>query len=359
MSIILSVNGFLKGFSVNNKERGERIRRQIVSDVRHHPTDISKHIATIFSITVQAVNSHIRRLENEGWLTSTGTGKGKRYFLGDLREHKSLFPLSEALTEDGVWRNQYFFIFEDLPENIVDICHYGFTEMVNNVIDHSGGKHIYISARRDKEKIMIFVLDDGEGIFRKIKRLCDLDDERQALFELSKGKLTTDPDNHTGEGIFFTSRVFDEFEIDSKGVKFSHDDQFEFDYILETEFSKNEAGTSVYMLLNRDSDRNIQTVFDDYAGPDEFQFNKTVIPVRLAQYGNEKLVSRSQAKRLLTRIERFQNVIFDFEGVSAIGQAFADEIFRVYANNHPGIILLPVNMEANVKKMVNRAVSAV
>lgn len=343
---------------MNNRERGERIRRQIVRDVRHHPTDISKHIAGIFSITVQAVNNHMRHLEKEGWLTSTGAGKGKRYFQGDLREHKSQFPLSEKFTEDGVWRNHFSFIFEGLSENIIDICHYGFTEIVNNVIDHSGGKYIYIFVIRDKEKIMILVLDDGEGIFRKIKRLCGLNDERQALFELSKGKLTTDPDNHTGEGIFFASRVFDEFEIDSKGVKFSHDDQFEFDYILETEFPINAAGTAVYMLINRDSERNIQAVFDDYAGPDEYQFNKTVIPVRLAQYGNEKLVSRSQAKRLLARIEWFQNVIFDFQGVSAIGQAFADEIFRVYANNHPDIVLLPVKMEPNVQKMVKRAVSA-
>lgn len=106
------------------------------------------------------------------------------------------------------------------------------------------------------------------------------------------------------------------------------------------------------------SERNIQAVFDDFAGPDEFQFNKTAIPVRLAQYGTEKLVSRSQAKRLLDRIERFQYVIFDFEGVSAIGQAFADEIFRVYAQNHPDIVLLPDNMVPNVEKMVKRAISS-
>ncbi|MEI7708427.1 MAG: STAS-like domain-containing protein, partial [Chlorobium sp.] len=88
-----------------------------------------------------------------------------------------------------------------------------------------------------------------------------------------------------------------------------------------------------------------------------FQFNKTVIPVRLAQYENEKLVSRSQAKRLLCRIERFKHVIFDFDGVSAIGQAFADEIFRVYAKNHPDIVLVSVKMVPNVAKMVNRAIS--
>lgn len=153
-------------------------------------------------------------------------------------------------------------------------------------------------------------------------------------------------------------RVFDEFEIDSKSVRFCHHDQFEFDGILDPEFSKNEAGTAVYMLIKRDSMRELQTVFDDYAGPDEFQFNKTVIPVRLAQYEHEKLVSRSQAKRLLVRLERFRNVIFDFEGVLAVGQAFADEIFRVYAQNHPDIMLLPVKMEPNVLKMVNRAVSS-
>ena len=335
---------------MNNKERGESIRHQILKDIRQHPTDISRYIADSFSITLQAVNNHLKRLEEEGWLQSSGRGKGKRYFPGDMREYRSQFPLTVDFTEDAVWREQYSFVFEGLQENIVDICQYGFTEMVNNVIDHSDGTLIEIYAFRDKERIVIIIADDGEGIFKKIKRLCDLQDERQALFELSKGKLTTDPDNHTGEGIFFTSRVFDAFEIDSKGVKFSHSDQFD--------FIGNESGTAVYMLLKRDSNRTIQSVFDDYAGPDEFQFNKTVIPVRLAQYGNEKLVSRSQAKRLLLRIELFQNVLFDFDGVSAIGQAFADEIFRVYAQSHPDIDLVPVKMEENVKKMINRAISS-
>ena len=167
----------------NNKKRGEEVRRQIARDVMQHSADISQHIARIFCITPQAVYSHMQRLEREGRLKSTGTGKGKKYYLGDLREHKSQFLLAADLTEDGVWRNEFAFVFEGLPEKIVDICHYGFTEMVNNVLDHSGGKHVSISAIRDKEKIMISVIDDGEGIFRKIRRLCNLDDERQALFE--------------------------------------------------------------------------------------------------------------------------------------------------------------------------------
>lgn len=340
---------------MNNKRRGIEIRNQILRDVMFHPADITKHISEIFAITPQAVNRHLKRLENEDWIKSTGTGKGKRYFLGELRRHSSNFLLTNEFTEDGIWRDQYSFVFEDLPENIVDICHYGFTEMVNNVIDHSDGKNIYISATRNKKTITIFVIDDGEGIFKKIKRLCHLYDERQALLELSKGKLTTDPENHTGEGIFFTSRVFDEFNIESKGVAFSHDNQFEYDFIEESAFSINQAGTLVYMRIDKHSTRDVQTIFDEYAAPDAFQFNKTVIPVRLAQYGDEKLVSRSQAKRLLARVDRFQNVVFDFKEVSAIGQSFADEIFRVYAKKHPEIVLVPMNMASNVKKMVNRA----
>ena len=39
--------------------------------------------------------------------------------------------------------------------------------------------------------------------------------QQEALQELSKGKLTTLPKGHTGEGIFFTSKVADRFELES------------------------------------------------------------------------------------------------------------------------------------------------
>ena len=342
----------------SNKERGEIIRRQILRDVKHHPKDIAKHIATIFSISPQATNNHLRRLEADSWLSSQGKGKGKQYFLGDRRKYQSLFELSDTFTEDKVWRDHFAFIFEGLSEDLIDICHYGFTEMVNNSIDHSEGKTVYIIVERDIENVTMIIIDDGEGIFSRIKRLCDLTDEKQAILELSKGKLTTDPDNHSGEGVFFTSRIFDLFEIDSMGLKFSHQDKLEFDFLVDSGLLQKSSGTLVYMRINRNSERTIKGVFDDFtAGPDEFQFNKTVIPVKLAAYENEKLVSRSQAKRLLARVERFTNVIFDFSDVPSIGQAFADEIFRVYATKHPHIVLLPVEMNGAVEMMVNRAIA--
>lgn len=344
---------------MSNKDKGLQIRTQILRDVVHHPNDISNHIATIFSITPQAVYRHIKALENAEKIVSTGKGKGKRYYLGPVREYNFLFELSKNLSEDTIWRNHFAFIFEGVNENIVDICQYGFTEMVNNAIEHSDGTILHINVNRTKEYILMIVIDNGEGIFRRIRRLCNLEDERHAIMELSKGKLTTDPDNHTGEGIFFTSRMFDRFDIESKGLNYSHDDRYVFDYLSDSNKKIGDIGTVVIMQINLSSDRVIKNIFDQFTENrlDEgtSQFNKTVIPVKLAQYGNEKLVSRSQAKRLLVRVEKFKYVLFDFDGVSTIGQAFADEIFRVYANQNKDIILVPVNMNKDVESMVNRA----
>jgi hypothetical protein len=64
-------------------------------------------------------------------------------------------------------------------------------------------------------------------------------------------------------------------------------------------------------------------------------------------------MSRSQAKRLLTRFDRFLEVVLDFTGVDLIGQGFADELFRVFAAAHPKVHLSPINCNENVEKMIH------
>jgi hypothetical protein len=76
--------------------------------------------------------------------------------------------------------------------------------------------------------------------------------------------------------------------------------------------------------------------------------------VKLAQYGNDKLVSRSQAKRLLARVELFKTVLFDFEGVEMIGPAFADEIFRVFVGIHSEINVFPINTNPEIDRIISR-----
>ena len=108
------------------------------------------------------------------------------------------------------------------------------------------------------------------------------------------------------------------------------------------------------MGLANDSPRVANDLFYQFAAPDEFSFAKTVVPVRLAQHEGEKLVSRSQAKRLTARFEKFKTVILDFTGVESIGQGFADELFRVFATAHPATDLVPMHMTTAVQDMTNR-----
>ena len=55
------------------------------------------------------------------------------------------------------------------------------------------------------------------------------------------------------------------------------------------------------------------------------------------------------------RLERFRRVELDFSGVDELGQAFADELFRVWPSRHPEVRLEPTNMSPVVARVVDRA----
>ena len=288
----------------------------------------------------------------EGVLTSSGNTRSRVYHLKATELwHKSYQRL--GLDEHDVWFNDVKPKLGNQPENVSDIWDFAFTEMLNNAIDHSGGTRIVISVKTTAVTAQMTIVDDGVGIFRKIQQALHLPDESHSVLELAKGKFTTDPRNHSGQGIFFTSRLIDFFFIMSGGVIFSHSFGTEDDWIGERKEEKD--GTTVIMELNNHTSRTTKKVFDSFSDEEDYAFTKTVVPVKLAQYGSEKLVSRSQAKRLLARVEVFKIVIFDFEGVDMIGQSFADQIFRVFAATHPQIELVQINANHEVSQMISRA----
>lgn len=340
---------------VNVRKRSEQIRRFIIQSVEGHPKDIARLVSDKFEITRQAANHHLRQLVDEGCLTEAGQTRGKTYGLASLERIGFEYPISDSLTEDRVWSKDVLPTLQQLPTNVLNIWHYSFTEMMNNAIEHSEGTTISVLIEKTAAHVQMFITDDGVGIFKKIQRALDLLDERQSLLELAKGKFTTDPKNHSGEGIFFTSRMFDEYAILSGSVIFSHDHGEKEDWLLQREVPRD--GTTVAMKLNNHTSRTTARVFAQYSTDDDFGFTKTVVPVRVAEFGDDNLVSRSQARRLLARFERFRVVVLDFKGVREIGQAFADEIFRVFAALHPEVEIVPMNANEAVRRMISRAIS--
>ncbi len=321
---------------------------KLVSD---NGKNVAVRLAMESGISRQAASARLRTAVKNGLIIKQGVGRGVIYSLAELNRIHQEFERA-GLSEDRVWQSMLAPLVSDLPENVRDVWRYGFTEMVNNAIDHSGSNKVTVWAVRNALYTQVWVSDEGEGIFIKIQKALDLYDPREAILELAKGKFTTDPDNHSGEGIFFSSKVFDLFDIRSGSLHFMHDDGLD-DMLIER--PKNAPGTLVVMRLTNDSKRTTKEIFDKFAAPEEYTFAKTIVPVRLGQYEGEKLVSRSQAKRLIFRFEKFKTVILDFTGVEEIGQAFSDEVFRVFQNAHRDTKLVPVNMTVAVKDMVSRA----
>ncbi len=334
---------------------GEPVRKFLIESLAEHPRDIVRVTAEKFGCSRQAVHKHLQRLIADGSVTAGGQTRNKTYQLAPLLKWERFYLLESGLAEDAVWRNDVAERLGKLPENVLGIWHYGFTEMFNNVIDHSDAKVVSVTLTKTAASTTVDIHDDGVGIFKKIQAALDLMDERHSVLELAKGKFTTDPKNHSGEGIFFTSRMFDRFVIASGEVYFSHEFDEKEDWILQS--SSSGGGTLVRMVLHNHTSRTTKKVFDMFTSDDDYGFTKTVVPVKLMRYGDDNLVSRSQAKRLLSRFDRFKTVVLDFAGIAMIGQAFADEVFRVFRGKNPNVEVVAIHATQEVKRMISRAES--
>ncbi len=335
-----------------SRQQDPKIREYILQNVEEFSGSIASKAANEFGLTRTGIARYMSRLVANGMITAEGNTKARRYRLKPLIDF--LLPLERngRWNEDTVWREHIRPLLDSLRENIIDISQYGFTEMLNNVLDHSNSPDVVISFERTYTTITFSIWDHGIGIFKKIQQDFHLEDARTALFELSKGKLTSDKKNHSGEGIYFTSRMFDKFSIMSGHLYYSRIRRDEDDWIIESSDKTDLIeGTHIRMRLRTNAEWTARDVFDKYQG-DDILFRKTHVPVTLARYPGEQLVSRSQAKRVLSRFVNFSEVMLDFKGVSGIGQAFADEIFRVFRNAHPETLVVAFNTNAAIDKMI-------
>lgn len=317
-------------------------------------------IANEYGVTIQTIYRYLKKLEEDGRIIRTPKGRGYIYELPEVTDRFKL--LIDDCSEDVAWNKYVQDFIGDVPECANHILYYIFTEMVNNAIDHSEGTEIYISIKKNEFRTEFMIIDNGIGIFNKIAAALNLPEKRFAILELAKGKFTTDPESHTGEGIFFSSKAADMFIINSDDLSFASNIAYSTAPEIVSEymvwdFPLDSGGTNVLFNVHHGHSRPLKEVFDEYAGiPDEYGFDKTAVPVRLVEFGNDNplFISRSQAKRLLARFEDFNNIILDFSGVDSIGQGFADEVFRVFPARHPGSKLTPVNCSDNVQQMIKR-----
>ncbi|MBX3621506.1 MAG: DUF4325 domain-containing protein [Rhizobacter sp.] len=314
-----------------------------------HPTALATHIAQSTGVSRSTARKALQRLVDLGWLKREGSARQPRFVPGLLRQVVKRYPLS-GLQEDLPWARDFAPFFA-LPAEVQRITQHIFGELLNNAIDHSGGSSVTVSLRQTPGHMQLLVSDDGCGVFDQLSRTFSLDDPALAMFEVSKGKLTSQPSRHAGRGLFFTSRLADVFDLHANDCAFQH--RLWDGGGWQPGRALKRQGTSVYAAVALDTERTLDTVLRthslDGAG---YGFERTVVPLRLMATSLAGLDSRAQARRVAARLQQFRRAEMDFDGITSIGHSFADELFRVLPPSVDGVDLVPTNMTPAVAAMV-------
>lgn len=347
---------------------GKNPRAQILEYSAKAGTITTALISALLKVSRQRAHLLLHDLVKEGLLLRGGAGRHSFYTHPSIAPEaaKGIVPtlfrksyLRKGLNEDTVFEE----ILERLPQikkapkNVLKILEFGFVEMLNNAIDHSESKTIAVEITLEKERIKCVINDLGIGVFKKVMHSKGLASELEAVEELLKGKTTTAPENHTGQGIFFTSKAVEIFNLESFDQQLIVNNRIH-DVFLKKPL-RTKRGTRVTFSIPLDSETSLESVFKRYTGTGEdsdHEFDRTEIHVKLYSR-NGGYISRSEARRILTGLDQFQSIIFDFHKVDSVGQGFADQIFRIFRRKHPKIKLIPVHMNSNVEFMIQRALA--
>ncbi len=314
------------------------------------PDFVDKTMAA-FSVSRSTVYNYINHLQDTGELERVG---GSMPYRVVYRTARFTIDPSKERSEDRTYSRDIAPLLADLPANLQKIWRYTITSMLNNAMEHAGASAIVCVVSRNRLCTIVGILDNGIGIFRRIQQ--DVREERgesittaEAASLLYAGGYTGDPDEHAGQGIFFTSRLMDHFAIRSDKQLFTpnmEDDE-------EEGPGERFRGTAVQMALNNDSEKELGEIMARYIDPEE-GFVRTEIPVARF-FGGAFPVSRSEARTLLDRLADFKEVTLDFSGVNEIGPDFAHELFAKALRIRPDLTLLTTNMNDTVAAAIRRA----
>ena len=325
----------------------------------HRSAGSSTLVKHLGGISRQTVAEHLRALVSEGRVLKQHSTRNAVYSLTDGVKRKSIAGQSDYsrtlplrnLQEDETFKkaSSAINLRHGMSEGGFRIVNYAFTEMLNNAIDHSRSKKARVDLRCRPDGLVFAIRDNGIGVFESVRKKFRLHSHFEAAEHLLKGKQTTDPARHSGQGIFFTSKIADCFVLESAKLQLTIDNKSDDTVMKDIPFLK---GTRVSFSLRPKTRKKLKELFDEYSGND-YEFDKTRLTVHLSEKEGE-FISRSQAKRLTFGLEKFKTVILDFKKVTGISQSFADEIYRVFKNNHPTIRIEAVNTSPAVRFMIDR-----
>lgn len=321
----------------------------ITEAVLAHPQDLPQHLCERLNISRSYARALLGKLVEAQWLQRDGVSRKATYRPGALRQVVRRYPLA-GLQEDLPWSQDFAGRFE-LKANVARMAQHVFTELLNNAIDHSGGSSVTVSMRQTPTQLQLLVSDDGRGVFDAVAERFQITDPTTAMLELAKGKLSSQPERHTGRGLFFSSRIADIFDLHANATAFQYRGQSRRGWHRGKPIER--QGTSIFMAIALDTPRTLDAVLKAHSLDGQgYGFERTVVPLQLLPDAASGLESRAQARRVALRLGRFRRAELDFSGVPDVGHGFADELFRVARQSLPGVELVPVGMAPHIQALV-------
>lgn len=332
----------------------ETIIQYLLKQIHLKNADYIKKTMENFDVASSTIYNYIAELESKNVIEKTNAD-----FKYQLVSEKTYFEYStsDLLEEDRIFNKDISPLLSHLDSNVFESWRYAFTEMMNNAIEHSSAQNIYCRVVRNDILTEIAIVDDGIGIFRNIQNYIKATEGKE--LELSEcvallfaGKFTTASEAHSGEGIFFTSHLMDEFFIRSDDMIFARDNFRDRmgDSIIKPNIIN--ARTVVCMSLYNKSLKTTEDVFYRFSDMEE-GFFKTHIPVA-QMFVNGSPISRSEARRLGEMVKDFKEVCLDFANVEHVGQAFVHELFVVWAKRNPDKTIICENTSEKVENFIKR-----
>lgn len=345
---LTSLESFLTIDSPNDTVARMDEEERILRRARRGPIT-NAEVAAALGVSRATAQRRLAALVAAGRLRLEGKGRGAVYRLvGTTRR----WPRA-GLAEDLAWaalEPEVKALARFSSDEVVSIA-YCATEMLNNAIDHSAATSVEATVEPAGAGVSITVADDGVGVFDRVMKARKVSSRDDAILQLEKGKLTTMPSRHSGEGIFFSSKIATRFRLASADRAWIVDNDAA-DTAIDV-LRRPVRGTRVDMTFLPGRVPSLVEVFARWTDPETLAFARTRTSVKLAAVGT-RLLSRSEAKRIVAGLEKFDHVELDFEGVDIVGQGFVDEIFRVFSSAHPRVVLEPVRMNEGVAFMVGR-----
>ena len=330
----------------------DRIKKFLLDNLSFHQRDIIQTAISRFGISRQAVLRHMNALIEDKQVDAYGKTRDRFYELRPQVNFNKKFSLRNKFSPKVTTKEYCLNHLKSLPKNIRDICEFSCIALLNNIIDHSQANNLYLKLYLTYEQLHLVITDDGVGLFGHIKRELDLNTCQIAAIEVSKGYITTDPNNHSGDELNTVIHLFDKVAIDASGISLSFVNDIN---EWKIDHSSQKKGTRIHLQIDPNSKRAcgkiFQKLFTDI-------HNQVRIPINLVKMPGDDIIStRSEAQIMLNNIRDFEEIEFDFRNIDLVGPAFADELIRKTKLINKAARIKWINCNKTVNLLMSRAYS--